>query len=50
MNIETVILVGFMFFVMILFIAGMFIFPEIFGISKNSKSSEDESNSDTNRN
>ena len=50
MNIETVLIVGFIFFVMILFIAGMFIFPEIFGISKNSKSSENESDSDTNKN
>lgn len=50
MNIETVLIVGFIFFVMILFIAGMFIFPEIFGISKNSKSSENESDNDANKN
>lgn len=50
MNIETVLIVGFIFFVMILFIAGMFIFPEIFGISKNSKSSENESDCDANKN
>lgn len=43
MNTETLILLIFFFIVIVLFIVGMFLVPELFGISKKPDSSEADS-------
>ena len=41
MSTETVLILGFILVVMIIFVAGMFMFSEVFGISKKPDSSLD---------
>lgn len=43
MNTETLILLIFFFIVIVLFIVGMFLVPELFGISKKPESIDQES-------
>lgn len=40
MSTETMLLGGFFIFIIILFVAGMILLPELFGISKNNKDAE----------